>query len=86
MARKRGGCQKNKAAQKTRWGTAEIRCPFFKKHEPKAISCEGITEDCVLRLVFTSQEGRERQESIFCSSAYEKCEIYRAIMEKYEEG
>lgn len=69
---------------KEKIGTAEIMCPFFKNHDRQAVSCEGITEDSVVRIVFRTREARDRQERIFCGGAYEKCEIYRAICEKYD--
>lgn len=70
--------------KKSAYDAIEIMCPFFRSHERQVISCEGITEDSVVRLVFKTREARDRQERIFCGGAYEKCEIYRAICEKYD--
>lgn len=71
--------------RKTSFGTEEIRCPFFRKHEPRVIGCEGITDDSFIRLVFETVDGRNKQEEIFCKNRYHYCEIYRAIYSKYEE-
>lgn len=65
-------------------GTDEIKCPFFRNHERQVIACEGITDRCIVRLVFDTRDDRDTQERIFCSAAFEKCEIYRAVSEQYD--
>lgn len=73
--------------EKTACGTEAIRCPFFRKNEKTVITCEGLTDDSVIRLTYRSKKGREIQKKTFCQSRYENCEIYRAIMgAKYMEG
>lgn len=71
--------------KKSAFGTAVIRCPFFRCHEPLVIGCEGITDDSMIRLVFESRNGRDLQENIFCKDKFHYCELYRAIYAKYEE-
>lgn len=66
-------------------GTEDIKCPFFRYMEKQVIGCEGITDRCIIRLVFNSSEDRVMQEQIFCSNNFEKCEIYRAVSEQYED-
>lgn len=65
--------------------TANIKCPFFHGHIPTEISCEGILPDTTVKQIFPSRSARDRHEDIFCICNHEKCEVYRAIMEKYEE-
>ncbi len=67
-------------SKKSSFGTADIRCPFFRYHEPMVIGCEGITDDSTIRMVFDTRDGRDRQERIFCTACYEKCELYIALM------
>ena len=63
-----------------------IECPFFLFEGRKAIGCEGITDDCFIRLVFNTEESKKMQQKTFCSKKYKNCEIYRMLMkEKYEE-
>ena len=62
-----------------------INCPFYKAMATKSISCEGITEDCVIKLLFTMVEKRELHRKIFCENKYINCEIYRMLEKKYEE-
>lgn len=65
--------------------SAQIRCPFFRGHTPTEVGCEGITEDTLLKLIFPCRAARDRHEDIFCMVHFEKCELYRAINEQYEE-
>ena len=62
-----------------------INCPFYKAMAQKSITCEGITEDCIIKLIFTSPELRDVHRSLFCDNRYKKCEIYRVLEKKYEE-
>ena len=64
---------------------AEIKCPFFRGHTHLEISCEGITDDTSVKLMFQRKETRILHEDIFCMCRYQNCELYRAINEKYEE-
>lgn len=62
-----------------------IQCPFFLFSGRKSIGCEGITDDCFIRLVFESEKPKKLHNKVFCESQYKNCEIYRMLMEKYEE-
>lgn len=64
---------------------ALINCPFYKSMAQKSISCEGITEDCTTKLLFTSPEKRDLHRKIFCENRYKNCEIYTMLEKKYEE-
>lgn len=65
--------------------SAAVKCPFFRGHTPTEVGCEGITDDTLLKLIFANRTARDRHEDIFCMAAYEKCELFRAINEQYEE-
>lgn len=69
---------------KTALHTERILCPFFRCHNSTEIGCEGITEGSSIRLVFRNAAGQAQQEQIFCGGDYAKCELFRAINEKYE--
>ena len=62
-----------------------IICPFYKATATQSISCEGITEDCIIKLLFASPEKRDLHRKIFCDNNYKNCEIYRMLEKKYEE-
>ena len=64
---------------------ALIICPFYRSMAQKSITCEGITDDCVLKLLFTSPDKRDLHRQIFCECKYKNCEIYTMLENKYEE-
>ncbi len=61
------------------------QCPFYLFGGRKTVGCEGVTDDFFIRLVFKAEEKKEAHERIFCDERYKNCEIYRMLMEKYEE-
>lgn len=64
---------------------ALINCPFYQSMAQKSISCEGITDECITKLLFRTAESRDLHREIFCEHKYENCEIYRMLEKKYEE-
>lgn len=62
-----------------------IKCPFYKSMAQKSITCEGITDDCITKLLFVSPEKRDMHREIFCDNKYKNCEIYSILEKKYEE-
>ena len=62
-----------------------INCPFYKSMAQKSITCEGITEECITKLLFTSPEKRDMNRKVLCENRYKNCEIYRMLEKKYEE-
>ena len=64
----------------------EVLCPFYRSDDGKnSISCEGIGGGSSLTSYYRLRGEYRRQIEIFCCEHYAKCEIARAIMEKYEE-
>lgn len=64
----------------------DVKCPFYKFDDGRhRIICEGIVEDSSLALVFRFKNDWETQIDVFCCRDYKKCEVYRMLMEKYEE-
>lgn len=62
-----------------------IICPFYKSMAQKSITCEGITDECITKTIFTSPEKRDMHRKVFCERKYKNCEIYRMLEKKYEE-
>ncbi len=60
-----------------------ICCPFYKSMAQKSISCEGITDDCITKLIFDSSDKRDLHREIFCNNRYSNCEIYTMLEKKY---
>lgn len=68
----------------------QVQCPFYtgKDERPtgKKILCESPVPGSSLGLYFREKEAFQTQMRIFCCEHYEKCEIYRAVMEaKYSD-
>ena len=63
-----------------------VQCPFYKTDDGRRqITCEGICDGCNMTLSFKSKSDWEKQIDVFCSEHYRKCEVYRMLMEKYQE-
>lgn len=67
------------------WNNLLIQCPFYVRNDRKnSIICEGITDTSRVILRFSKQPEMLQQLKIFCCGRYGNCELYRAVMEKYE--
>lgn len=69
----------------TSYRDALIKCPFYKESAKKSISCEGLTEDSIIKLLFNSPKKMVMHCRIFCEHRYKACEIYNMLEKKYEE-
>ena len=68
------------------YGTERVVCPFFKDYQKHTIRCEGYLEGRNLITTFEQAEDRSGQMRIFCCEHYEKCEVYRMVMESKYDG
>ena len=63
-----------------------VQCPFYQFDDGKRrITCEGIIDESNLMLFFRNKGDYEKQISVFCGEHYTCCEVYRMLMEKYQE-
>ena len=64
-----------------------VICPFYRydSFSKRKIVCEGITDTSSLALQFPNAREYNQQLKIFCCSKCENCEVYRMLMQKYEE-
>lgn len=69
----------------TTYKDVDIKCPFYKEQAARSISCEGLTDDSIIKLWFTSPKSKCLHMDIFCSKRYKNCEIYTMLEKKYEE-
>ena len=67
------------------YDSQDVKCPFYKYEKERRLYCEAPIDEATLILAFQKKSGIERQREIFCCEHYEKCEIYRATLEKYED-
>lgn len=63
----------------------EIQCPFYINTATKSITCEGIVDEAVTKVLFSTTDLRIQHSKIFCECKYKNCEIYRMLEAKYEE-
>jgi hypothetical protein len=68
-------------------GKADALCPFYRSDEArrKRIVCEGLVDKSILALAFRKRNDYDTQLGVFCCEHYKKCEVYRMLMQKYEE-
>ena len=64
---------------------SQIGCPFYRNDEKGKIICEGVGEYEAIVLRFRYTQERNKQIRLFCAGDYAKCEVFRMILEKYEE-
>lgn len=62
-----------------------VQCPFYKHDEGKRITCEGLIDKSSITVSYISKRDYEIQLKTFCCEHYQKCEVYRMLMQKYEE-
>ena len=63
-----------------------VGCPFYRSDDGRRrIICEGIVDGCSLSLTYQRKDEYEKQLRIFCCDQYKKCEVYRMLMDKYQE-
>ena len=63
----------------------DAKCPFLLAHKKTEIYCEAPLWDCMMSLRFGEEEKKREQYKGYCCETYQRCEIYRANMKKYEE-
>lgn len=62
-----------------------VQCPFYKHDDgKKRITCEGLIDDSSLALLYKYEADYKTQITVFCCEHYRNCEVYKLLMEKYE--
>lgn len=68
------------------WKQVNVKCPFYLSDDGRrSITCEGIVKKSSIKLQHSTRAGFDKQMEVFCCDRYENCEIYRMLMEKYED-
>ena len=64
----------------------DVQCPFYKYDDGRRrITCEGLINKSSISLNYLTRGDYDIQLLSFCCEHYKKCEIYRMLMQKYEE-
>lgn len=66
---------------------ADVGCPFYRYDDGRrTVACEGVTDGSIILQRYSRRSDWECQMRTFCCEHWQKCEIYRMLMEnKYEE-
>ena len=68
-----------------------VQCPFYQydqcdpRKNIRRIICEGAGDAASLTLNYRRARDYRLQLETFCCKYYDKCEVYRMLMEKYED-
>ena len=64
-----------------------VQCHFYKEDDGKfSITCEGFGDARYLKQMYYNKSQYTTQIGVFCCENYQRCEVYRLIMEtKYDE-
>jgi hypothetical protein len=68
-----------------------VKCPFYQydesynKSDQHRITCEGLVECSTLVLNYRYKRDWRIQLETFCCCYFDRCEVYRMLMNKYEE-
>lgn len=64
-----------------------VQCPFYKEDDGKySIICEGFGDALCLKQIYRTKAQYKLQMAVFCCEHYKNCEVYRLLMDKYDEG
>lgn len=65
---------------------SRVICPMYIRDDGRhCIKCEGIVDKSQIAFIFQQKADFTIQMQLFCCQNYIKCEIYRMLIEKYEE-
>ena len=65
---------------------ADVQCPFYKYDDGRRrITCEGIIDKSSIARIYLTRNDFDTQLLAFCCEHYKKCEVYRMLIQKYEE-
>lgn len=80
----KGGEERAKTSASTY--TRDIRCPFFRRHSPNEIRCEGMMDGTSHAVIFERVDDKRFWQRTYCEKAYDKCEYCIMLMQsKYNE-
>lgn len=63
-------------------------CPFYHKHEPNRIGCEGVNDDNTINLVFSDTKKLKEYTTAFCDDmrGHKNCPVFKMLNSKYSGG
>ena len=70
--------------EKNRFCSPRVRCPFYRWHTLKEVSCTDGESGFTNLVMFDAPEKRRNFMEQFCHTGYADCMIYKMLEEKYE--
>ncbi len=61
-----------------------VQCPYFRREEKTRISCEGITDNNIINLMWPTKAEKMKYLKSVCCQDYTACKIYKLLEEKYD--
>lgn len=66
------------------YGDQDVKCPFYKKDEPKIIECEGIFSICSNHHFKSNKLKQEHKEKYCNEYNYKNCPHYILVLAEYK--
>lgn len=64
----------------------DVQCPFYKYDDGRRrITCEGLVDKSSIALIYLTRGDFDTQLGVFCCKHYKNCEVFRILIQKYEE-
>ena len=66
------------------WGSADVKCPFWKGTSQRGIFCEGLRRGETIRRLLPNKHAKAREMKKFCCADYELCGIFQLVYGGYQ--
>ena len=70
-------------ATQKKLGDRDAKCPYFRYHTNQNIVCEGAIPDTSVRILFESEEEKEKHYKIYCAEKWTYCEQAKRTGQQY---
>lgn len=63
----------------------DVKCPFYKGEKEREIICDGGMRNVSLHICYGLQRDFTSQKAYCCRKDYDKCTVYRVLLQKWED-
>lgn len=67
----------------TKWGSVNVKCPFYITDGERDTVCEGVIDKTRCAVRFRSKKRKSTYMKEKCCEDYEECPLYISLMRKY---
>ena len=61
-----------------------VQCPYYRSDGKQAVYCEGVEDNCSLRLGFGSGQRKQAYKLEFCCEGWKTCGVAGMLNRKYD--